>query len=201
VTPPREVRSIASRERVPTSEFPNFRDHGRTVERTLLRIIGNLQKRQGTSWASEGGLRRMVCQDSRHMPGISTIAKALVRLAAEGLLVQVHQRGGHGEVLPDGEPCNFGTRLVWIPRTQRQRHAAKRFNKAQPQGRVYSTRRSARDVRMLVAKIAAAERPSMPAPAPARDLRARGREQIERARREHPELWDDVVKPPDKPPD
>jgi hypothetical protein len=194
-----KVRAIASREVVPTSEFPNFRDHGRVVGRALLRIVGNLQKRHGKSFASEGGLRRMVCEDTGHMPGVTTIAKALVRLAGEGVLVQVHQRGGHGEVLPDGESCDHGTRLVWIPRTQRQRHAVKKFNQAQPKGRVYSTRRSARDVRELTAKLGAAERPSMPTPAP--DLRARAREQIERARREHPELFEPVTKPPDKPPD
>lgn len=192
------VRRIASRERVLTSEFPNFRDHGRMVDRALLRLTQNLQKRYGRGWASEGGLRRMICQDTGHMPGISTVAKALVRLSREGLVVQVHLVGG--QVLPDGELVTHGTRLVWIPRTARQRHAAKQFNKdlARSGQRYYRTRTTGFDVRQLAAKLGAAERPSMP-PAIARDPRDIAQEQIERARREHPELWD--VKPPDKPPD
>jgi hypothetical protein len=196
----REVRPIASRERVLTSEFPNFRDHGRMVDRALLRLTQNLQRRYGQGWASEGGLRRMICQDTGHCPGVTTIAKALVRLARYGIVVQVHLVGG--QILPDGELCTHGTRLVWIPRTARQRQAAKRFNKelAAAGERRYRTRMSMRDVRELTAKIGAAERPSMP-PAPAMDPRARAREQIERARREHPELWDEGSKPPDKPPD
>jgi hypothetical protein len=194
----REVRPIASRERVLTSEFPNFRDHGRMVDRALLRLTQNLQKRYGRGWASEGGLRRMIAQDTGHMPGVTTIAKALVRLARHGLVVQVHLVGG--QVLPDGELCTHGTRLIWIPRTQRQRQAAKRFNKdLAASGRLYRTRTSGFDVRMLTAKLGAAERPSMP-PAVARDPRDIAQEQIERARREHPELWDEP-KPPDKPPD
>jgi hypothetical protein len=193
----REVRPIASRERVPTSEWPNFRDHGRMVDRALLHVAGNLQRKYGRSWASEAGLRRMICQDTGHMPGVTTIAKALVRLARYGVVVQVAL--APGQLKPDGELCTHGTRLVWIPRTQRQRHAAKRFNADQDRSKRYYTRPVSFDVRRELAKIGAAERPSMP-PAPL-DMRARAREQIEQARREHPELWADGGKPPDKPPD
>jgi hypothetical protein len=192
----RLVPDVASREVVPTSLWPNFRDHGRTVDRPLLRVATNLQARYGRAWASEGGLRKMICEDVGHMPGKTTIAKALVRLALQGLVVQVWLVAG--QILPTQEVCTHGTRLVWVPRGDRQRRAAKRFTAAQPDGRQYRTRNVGFDVRQLTAKIAAAERPSMP-PAPEPDYRARALEQLERARREHPELFTDEKnkKPPD----
>jgi hypothetical protein len=185
---PRAVPDVASREVVPTTLWPNFRDHGRTVDRPLLRVATNLQRRYGRAWASEGGLRKAICEDTGHMPGKTTISKALVRLAVQGLVVQVWLVAG--QILPTGEVCTHGTRLVWVPKGDRGRRAAARFNAEQPDGRQYRTRNVGFDVRHLTAKLGGAERPSLP-PAPPVDYRARALEQLERARREHPELFTD----------
>jgi hypothetical protein len=157
----RFVRDVASREVVSRLEWPNFRDAGRTVDHSLLRISENLQRPYGRGWASEGGYRKMVCQDTGLMPGATTVAKAFARLAAQGLIVQVWLVPG--QMLPNKEVCTHGTRLVWVPKTDRQRYAAKRFAKSRSARTPYRTRNVAFDPRMLVARIAAAERPSMPA--------------------------------------
>ena len=164
------VREISSREVVPVSEWPNFRDHGRCVDAPLLKLLSNLQQGYGRSWASEGGIRKMVCEDTGHMPGTTTIAKALARLAVQGLVVHVHLVPG--QILPDGAVCTHGTRLVWVPKTDRQRSAARRFNADRDRRGPYRTRNTGYDVRMLTAKLGAAERPSMP-PSPVESYRAR----------------------------
>lgn len=166
----RSVRDVSSREVVPTSEWPNFRDHGRTVDRPLLKLLSNLQRRQGRAWASEGGLRKMLCEDIGHMAGTTTIAKALARLAVQGLVVHVWLVPG--QILPDGAECTHGTRLVWVPKTDRQRRAAQRFRAQRDARTPYRTRAVGFDVRRLAAKLGAAERPTMPTAAPLSPIEA-----------------------------
>lgn len=113
------VRKLRTRERVSTSEHPNFRDHGRTVDAPLLNVLASLQKKHGESFASEAGLRRMICEDVGHMPGIDTVPSALERLEAQGLLEQRWLKPGG--ILPDGSVCTHGTRLIIIPRCRRHR--------------------------------------------------------------------------------
>jgi hypothetical protein len=104
------VERPGTREPVPTTLWPNLRDHGRTVDASLLRILGHLQARYGEAFATEAGLRKMFCEDEGHMPGVDTVPKALRRLEAQGLLEQRHLvRGG---ILPDGQVCSAGARLI-----------------------------------------------------------------------------------------
>lgn len=105
-----EVTRPATREAIPSTLWPNLRDHGLTVDAALLRILGNLQARYGEAFATEAGLRKMFCEDEGHMPGVDTVVKALRRLEAQGLLEQRHLvRGG---ILPDGHVCAAGARLI-----------------------------------------------------------------------------------------
>lgn len=115
------VRKLRTRELVPRSEFPNFRDHGRMVDRPLLNVLASLQRRYGESFASEAGLRRMIAQDVKHMPGVDTIRRALERLEAQGILAQEWLTPGG--IMPDGSPCTFGTRLVRLAINRRERFA------------------------------------------------------------------------------
>src|ERR1700682_3720959 len=105
---PLRVREVVSRDR-----FPNFRDHGKMVDRPLLDLLARLQKRYGEAWASEDGLRRMICEDVGHMPGVDTIACAPERLERQGAVRQFWLKPGG--IKPDGSPCTFGTRLVHLP--------------------------------------------------------------------------------------
>jgi hypothetical protein len=177
--PRREVRDVASREVVPVSEWPNFRDHGRMVDTPLLNLLSKLQQKHGRSWASEGGLRTMICEDTGHMPGTTTIPKALKRLGMQGLVVNVHLVAG--DIKPDGEVCTHGTREVWVPRTDKQRRAAKAYNARPGRAPYRSQRHTGFDARALAAKIGAAERPSMP-PSPIESYRARRDEQVAKLR-------------------
>ena len=180
VNPARIVRDISSREVVPRSEWPNLRDHGRTVDAPLLRLLSNLQRGAGRSWASEGGLRRMICQDIGHMPGTTTVAKALVRLGVQGLVVPVQLYPG--QILPDGRVCTHGTRLVWVPKTDKQRRASARFNAERNKRGPYRTRTSGFDSRVLTARLAAVERPAMPPLSPMEAHRKRVDEQLAKLR-------------------
>jgi hypothetical protein len=128
---------------VPTSLHPNFRDHGRMVDGPLLRVVTSLQRKYGQCWASEAGLRQMICQDTGHMPGVDTVRRALDRLEHQGLLVQ--QQLVPGGIKPDGSPCTYGTRLVWIPQCRRHRRA---LAKRAPRERV-NNRANPRAVRSL----------------------------------------------------
>ena len=49
---------LRTREVVPTSRIPNFRDHGRMVDGPLLALVARLQRKYGECFASEAGLRR-----------------------------------------------------------------------------------------------------------------------------------------------
>jgi hypothetical protein len=183
-----EIARVQSREVV--RSVPNFRDHGRMVDQPLIDLLTRLQQRYGQAYASEGGLRTMIARDTGHMPGVTTIAKALRRLAAQGLVVHVWLRAG--QIKPDGKPCTHGTRLVFVPKTRRQRRAARAFNARQDRRAGYETRRTVHAARELVAKIGAP-----PPAAPARDPFAAERARQLAAARERPDLWvDEREKPP-----
>lgn len=176
----RRVRRLRTREVVPKSEFPNFRDHGRTVDRALLDLIARLQKRYGEAFASEASLRRMVCEDTDFMPGLDTIRRALTRLERQGLLEQHWLRAG-GE-RPDGLVCTHGTRLIVIYQCRRDRRAMR----ARAQGRAGEQRRVQRRMLHTLEQVrAAAFQPRELAPegdARAAALEEKRRRDTERAR-------------------
>lgn len=173
---------------------PNLRDHGRGCEQWLLDLLVRLQAKYGQAYASEGQLRTMIGEDHGHWPGVTTVRKALRRLAKQGLLVQVWLRAG--QIKPNGKPCLYGTRLVWVPKCRRQRRAARRFNERQDRRAGYETRLTGHGARELVAKIAA---PPPPAPRPTVDPFADVRARQLAAALARTDLWTDA--PPKKPPE
>lgn len=194
-----DCRRVGSRE--PSTEWPGFRDDGMTVDRSLLNVITSLQRRHGRCFASEGGLRTAITQDTGHQPRPTTIPKALVRLGKQGLVVQRWLLPG--EILPDGNVCTHGTRLTWVPKTDPQRVAAKRFN-AERGDRKLRTRLTGYNANILFAKIGAAERPTMPTGAhaelsPIDANRQRRAEAIARLRALKAQGFFDT--PPKKPPE
>ena len=87
-------------------DVPNFRDHGMTVDRPLLKLVANLQRAHGYAWASEASVRAMIHQDCGHLPGVSTIPKALKRLERLGY---VESRWIYrSSMLPDGSLAQVG---------------------------------------------------------------------------------------------
>jgi hypothetical protein len=186
---------VKTREIIPRTRHPNFRDHGRMVDRPLLNVIANLQKKHGEAFASEAGLRRMICEDTGHMPGVDTVPTALERLEGAGILVQRWLKPGG--LLPDGSPCTFGTRIVFLPQCRLHKRAiAARNRRETVSGR--PDRRALASLRQARASIAAALTPP-PAPAPI-DYAQRKAEAMARAR-ELEALWAREHKPPDKPPE
>jgi hypothetical protein len=132
------------------------------VDGPLLRVVTSLQKRHGQCWASEAGLRQMICQDIGHMPGVDTVPGPSSASSA-GLLIQewLHPGG----IKPDGSPCTYGTRLVWIPQCRVHRRAlGAHAHRERRQGVTY--RANPRAVRTLEDAIRAigakVERTSMP---------------------------------------
>lgn len=129
--PTRPFTRPRTRERV--TGVPNFRDHGMTVDRWLLALVGRLQARHGEAWASEAGLRFMIAQDTQretgdaHMPGLDTVRRALERLERRGLVLQTWLLPGG--VLPDKSTCTHGTRLLTIPRLWRDRRVVRTRNR------------------------------------------------------------------------
>jgi|GEM_PF-6331973 hypothetical protein len=119
------IAPLRTREVVARDRFPNFRDHGRMVDIPLLRVLASLQKKHGEAFASEAGLRRMICEDVGHMPGVDTVPSALERLERRGVVQQEWLlRGG---LMPDGSECRRGTRLILLVIGRaRQRAAAAR---------------------------------------------------------------------------
>ena len=103
---------VGVREKIRGEAYPNFRDHGKTVDAALLHVLASLQRRYGEAFASESGLRAMIWQDIGHMPGVDTIPTALERLQRQGLLEQQWLRAGG--VKPDGTVCAHGTRLITL---------------------------------------------------------------------------------------
>lgn len=120
-------RELGVREtRVP---LPNFREHGRTTDAALLRLVGRLQVRHGQAFTSERVLRVMLHEDTGLMPGVSTIPKAIDRLRDQGLIVQEWLYAG--QILPDGSMASHGARLLWCPQNRRQRFSARAYNAKQ----------------------------------------------------------------------
>jgi hypothetical protein len=187
VAPPRLRARDVVRDR------PNFRDHGRTVDRPLLDLLVRLQARHGRAYASEAGLRRMICADTGHMPGVTTVQKALRRLGAQGLVVQVWLRAG--QIMPDGAVSTHGTRLVFAPQARRARRAAIAWNARQDRRAGYETRMTARRASELVGKIAA---PPAAPPRPTVDPFAAERARQLATAEEWAKQHDDATK---KPPD
>ncbi len=106
---------------VPRTEFPNFRDHAKTVRGPLLKLLINLQRRHGETFAAESGLRQMLCEDTKHMPGVGTVPHNLRKMEDEGIIWQEWLYGGG--LKPDGEPCDFGMRLIRVAFNRQQRFA------------------------------------------------------------------------------
>lgn len=141
------------RKRVPG--LPNFRDHGMTVTRPLLRIIGNLQRAHGYAWCSEDSLREMIYEDTGHMPGVGTVAAAIVRLEVEGY---VENRWIYrGSQTPDGGTAEVGCRRLRLALDRGERRAIK------ARGRIVDRRAdvSSRTVRTVPATFAAMRREVM----------------------------------------
>jgi hypothetical protein len=116
-----EKLKLRTREVVSRVRFPNFRDHGKTVDAPLLKVIASLQKKHGEAFASESGLRRMIAEDTGHCPGVDTVRRALERLERYGIVRQVWLKPGG--VLPFGQVCTHGTRLVYLPQCRIERRA------------------------------------------------------------------------------
>lgn len=131
----RTVDRPATRARV--TSWPNFRDHSRSVDESMLRILCRLQQAHGWSYATEAGLRKMVCEDTGHMPGMDTIRRALDRLAAQGLLHQVWLlKGG---LMPSGAVSTAGVRLIRVALSRAERqsfHCRARGKREKTTGRV-----------------------------------------------------------------
>lgn len=191
-------RELGVREtRVP---LPNFRDHGRTTDAALLRLVGRLQVRHGKAFTSERVLRVMIHEDTGLLPGVSTIPKAIDRLRDQGLVVQ--QWLYAGQVLPDGSTATHGARLLWCPQNRRQRFSARAYNAKQDRrvgvkNRCVPASRAGELLEQVAAGKAlptqgktAAEREKLEAKA----FEERRAEQL-RAARELAAQWDD--KPPD----
>lgn len=96
--------------------IPNFRDHGKTVDAGLLRLLCRLQRRHGVAWFAEAGARKMLCEDVGHMPGVGTIPAALARLEASGLLTR--DWCTRGSIMPDGSVASEGCVLVTVPQAR-----------------------------------------------------------------------------------
>jgi len=112
---------LAVREVVPRDKHPNLRDHGMTVDRALLELVWRLAKKHGEAFVAESSLRRMYCEDTGHMPGVDTVPSALERFERQGLIAQDWLlRGG---ILPDGQPCKHGMRLI-VPAKNRHERLA-----------------------------------------------------------------------------
>jgi len=117
----RTVQRPETRTAIPKTTWPNFRDHHKSVDRALLDLLCNLQRGHGWSYVAEAGLRKMICEDTGHMPGMDTVRRALDRLAMLGLLHQVWLvKGG---VLPDGDVANAGVRLLRVAMSRAERHS------------------------------------------------------------------------------
>jgi hypothetical protein len=112
----RVVARPGLRERVSPDLHPNFRDHGKLVEAALLRLLCRLQRNHGAAFFAEAGARKMICEDTGHMPGVGTIPAALARLEAQGLLTR--DWCTRGSIMPDGRQAIEGCVLVIVPQAR-----------------------------------------------------------------------------------
>jgi len=192
------VPKLRTRQVVPTAQYPNFRDAGRMVDRPLLAVVSSLQRKHGESWASEAGLRRMICQDTGHMPGVGTIPKALARLEQQGIVDQVWLKPGG--LLPDElGPCTYGTRLVVVRSIWRDKRVVRTRNRREGvtwRENVTSARQALEQLRTRIAPP-----PAVPADAREQEAARRRAEGAEKLA-ELAALWD-AEKPikPMRPPD
>ena len=125
------MRRPRVRERIPRAIHPNFRDDAHaSVTAPLLRLLQRLQRGRGEAWASESGLRQMICEDTGHMPGVGTIPAALDRMQSRGLLEQVWILAG--SILPTGETAHHGTRGIHVATNRGERQAIRAKNKRRP---------------------------------------------------------------------
>ncbi len=63
----------------------------------------------------------MICEDTGLMPGLDTVRRALARIERQGIVEQRWLVAGG--ILPDGNVCSKGTRLVVVPQCRRARRA------------------------------------------------------------------------------
>jgi hypothetical protein len=166
-----------TRERV--TGRPNFRDHGLTVDRWLLALLQRLSRHHGVAWASEAGLRGMICEDSGHMPGVGTLAQALARLERQGVVEQHWLLPGG--IVPTGAVCTHGTRLIWLPQNHWQRRSAAARARARNRREGVTGRVQVGSATRLLAQLVAPPPPPPAAPA-GEDLVALVRREQERLR-------------------
>jgi len=188
-------------------ELPNLRDFAMSVDRDLLEISGNLQRKYGEAWASEAGWRTMIAQDVRcpqcgishpagHMPGPSTIPKAIRRLAKHGLVLYRSLR--KGDVMPDGSVCRKGTMLVYVPQGRHEKRALRSLAEHRAERDPYRVvprgAKALKDTKKAIAKVFELPR------AMTEDDRARKRAEDTRRARELAAQWDQEERgkpPPD----
>jgi hypothetical protein len=136
----------------------------------------------------------MIFEDTGHMPGVGTIAKALERLGEQGLLAQLWLVPG--QILPDNNVCTHGTRLIWLSKNRRQRYATKRFNREQKRRLGHRNRNVGFDVRKL-STLGMRPVPSAAA-MPDETYRERSNREIERLRELEKGWLGETEKPPPK---
>ncbi len=192
-----KIRRPKTREVIPRGEVPNFRDHGKTVDGPLLRLLSNLARKHGAAFASEAGLRHMLAEDTGHMAGVDTIPCALERLERQGILEADWLKPGG--ILPGGETCTYGTRQIVLPQCRRDRRgfavrARERNRRDGVTGRV--NRHALLSIGEARAKAAKA---LPPLPSAAVDFERRRRAQLEAIAELERQGFDD--KPPERPPD
>ena len=104
------------------SDLPNFRDHGKMVDRPLLRLVRNLQKMQGGyALVSDRSLRAMIHEDTGHLPGVDTLRKAMQRLEPLGYIERRQVR--RGCTRPDGQLAEVGSMCLRVPLNAGQKRA------------------------------------------------------------------------------
>jgi len=86
LSPPPRRRKNWLRTRERRRDCPNFRDHGLTVDRSILHLLASLQRRHFYAWGSERRFREMIYDDTGHLPGVGTLRAALRRLELLGYL-------------------------------------------------------------------------------------------------------------------
>ena len=166
----------------------------------MLKVIASLQRRYGEAYASEAGLRKMIADDTGHMPGVRTLTCALERLERQGVLKQVWLQPGDKRTgrpkdrLPTGELVKWGTRAIYIARCRRERFAFRshaRLRREENQRRFLSLTQA----RTAIAQAVASVTPALSADA----WEARRQAQLAAARAFVAEGLD--VAPPKPPPD
>ncbi len=133
-----------------------------TVDAPLLAVVASLQRRHGEAYASEAGLRKMIAENTAHMPGVDTVPCALERLERRGILKQIwlqpsdKRTGRAADILPTGERVVFGTRLLFLAKSRGQRRAFR----AHARRRAEENRRAFRSLVQARATIAQAVAPT-----------------------------------------